>query len=548
MITISYFTKNTPYEEVMKTHLLASLKKYKLNYDIEGIDDLGSWQKNTHYKAEFIKKMLLKHKCPVIFLDADATIEQYPKLFNGLMDYDISYHSLDWCYDKKTEVYTNNGWKKFKHLNKKDKIATLNVKTKELEFQNYTKFIKYNYKGKMYSFKHGQVDLLVTPNHRMIYQKDNGKKEAKNVNLINIQPASELYKNQRFWIPRTAKWKGKKQNFFNLPSYYNCYGKKGNISYNKPEIKIPIKLWIKFLAWYLSEGCCNNSGQVNVGQSKCSPYSQEIKKVFSKMSKYLSCTFSIYDYPNKVLSYNLFSIQLANYLKKFGKSHDKFISRNIKQLPSNLLRLFLITYIKGDGSFRKRGGFCIYTSSKLMVKDLEGLILKAGWTSSIRISKSGFGKKIYLIYIRIRQKVTIRRHHKKITTYKGKVYCVTVPNGVIYVRREEGKQCWSGNCMQWRGVSGTRREILSGTLYLNYNEKVLKFLNEWININKTNAQLEQKNMAIALKKCALIAYPLPCSYITFPRQDGSLPPNIKKEDIVILHHQVSRKYKDRRKW
>lgn len=96
MIIISYFTKNTPYEEVMDTHLLPSLKRWKLNYDIEGIPDLGSWQKNTHVKAEFIKKMLLKHKCPVIFLDADATIEKYPKLFNGMYKYDIAYHSLDW--------------------------------------------------------------------------------------------------------------------------------------------------------------------------------------------------------------------------------------------------------------------------------------------------------------------------------------------------------------------------------------------------------------------------------------------------------------------
>jgi len=96
MIIISYYTKDSPYEEVMKTHLLPSLQKFGLDYDIEGIEDLGDWQKNTHYKAKFIKEMLLKHKCSVVFLDADATIEQYPKLFSYLYKYDISYHELDW--------------------------------------------------------------------------------------------------------------------------------------------------------------------------------------------------------------------------------------------------------------------------------------------------------------------------------------------------------------------------------------------------------------------------------------------------------------------
>lgn len=96
MIYISYYTKNTPYANVVQTYLLPSLKKYNLSYRVEGIEDLGSWQKNTHFKAEFILKQLLKHKQPVVFLDADASIEQYPILFEQLENYDIALHFLDW--------------------------------------------------------------------------------------------------------------------------------------------------------------------------------------------------------------------------------------------------------------------------------------------------------------------------------------------------------------------------------------------------------------------------------------------------------------------
>lgn len=95
MIFISYYTLGN-YEKVINQYLIPSLKKWKLFYDIESVEDMGNWQKNTHYKAQFIKKMLLKHKQSVVFLDADATVEQNPILFTQLTDYDIAYHELDW--------------------------------------------------------------------------------------------------------------------------------------------------------------------------------------------------------------------------------------------------------------------------------------------------------------------------------------------------------------------------------------------------------------------------------------------------------------------
>ncbi len=96
MIYVSYATKNTPYMQVLEQRLLPTLIRWNLNYDIEYPLDKGNWQKNTHIKAEFLKRMLLKHKQPIVFLDADATIERFPILFESLGDYDISYHSFDW--------------------------------------------------------------------------------------------------------------------------------------------------------------------------------------------------------------------------------------------------------------------------------------------------------------------------------------------------------------------------------------------------------------------------------------------------------------------
>lgn len=127
MIYISYFTQHTPYEEVIETHLHPTLHKWKLNHDIESIIDKGNWQKNTHYKAEFIKKMLLKHKQPVIFLDADAKILENPVLFEKLNDYDVGLHYSDW----------RLLWRKEKGQDKREALSGtlyLNYNEKALKF------------------------------------------------------------------------------------------------------------------------------------------------------------------------------------------------------------------------------------------------------------------------------------------------------------------------------------------------------------------------------------------------------------------------------
>lgn len=96
-IIVSFATKNTPYEKVVKDFLIPSLEKWNLQYYIDYIEDRGSWAKNVYYKPEFINKMLKKHKAPIISLDADATIEKYPELFDKLPnDIDLAAHWLEW--------------------------------------------------------------------------------------------------------------------------------------------------------------------------------------------------------------------------------------------------------------------------------------------------------------------------------------------------------------------------------------------------------------------------------------------------------------------
>ncbi|GAH15924.1 unnamed protein product, partial [marine sediment metagenome] len=109
-----FYTKNNRYREVMNKFLLPTLKKWDLKYYIEAIESLGNWNKNTSFKANFILEMLEKWKQDIIWIDADATIEQYPNLlYNIPPDKDIAVFYLDW--------YLH--WKKKPNRNKRELIS-----------------------------------------------------------------------------------------------------------------------------------------------------------------------------------------------------------------------------------------------------------------------------------------------------------------------------------------------------------------------------------------------------------------------------------------
>ena len=162
MIYISYYTKGD-YEKVMETHLHPSLHKWDLPHDIQCVKDMGSWQANTHFKAQFCKEMLLKHRQSVIFTDADATIENYPLLFNFLdmrFDYDIALHFLDWMLM----------WRKKKGQDKREALSGtlyLNYNEKVLKFLD--EWIELNKVNTRWEQRNMQEILSIWKNKLQIY-------------------------------------------------------------------------------------------------------------------------------------------------------------------------------------------------------------------------------------------------------------------------------------------------------------------------------------------------------------------------------------------
>lgn len=86
-----YVSFYTPEYKPFADELEYSLNMFKLKYEIRPIKSFGKWELNCNYKPVFIKEMMEKYNQPVVWLDADATVESYPTLFDNTTA-DIAVH------------------------------------------------------------------------------------------------------------------------------------------------------------------------------------------------------------------------------------------------------------------------------------------------------------------------------------------------------------------------------------------------------------------------------------------------------------------------
>lgn len=97
LMIVAYYTLNTPYEQEAEK-LRRSLDRLNLQYDLLGVKNLGNWQANTRFKAEFMLDMLDKHKGKnLLYVDVDAIIHAPPVLFkNYNCDIAVRWQDFRW--------------------------------------------------------------------------------------------------------------------------------------------------------------------------------------------------------------------------------------------------------------------------------------------------------------------------------------------------------------------------------------------------------------------------------------------------------------------
>lgn len=396
------------------------------------------------------------------FKPTPEDLEQYRQIFE--------------CYDDETEVLTNEGFKLFKDVidfeekdgkieskPKKDiKIGCFNPENEQLEYLTPNSSYCNNYNGDMYYYNNDKVNIKVTPDHDMWVSKKKYKYNPKKVEWSDFKKikAKDLSLNDYVKFRSILNWNGKNVKFINVNG-----------------IDVDANLYLEFLGYLLSEGCCytDNKSTYNIS------ISQSTNKYFKKMN---NCINKFAESINKKASNNINNKSIwkgtisgkdlyehfFNQISNNGNSYsfNKKIPKHIKDLNKDLLNILLDALVDGDGSkYNNNNGTwrkTYWTTSKQLADDVQEIAFKCGYSPllQVKIDERKNRKLIYyiqwsndirgdfpLMYKNTRNSITKeKRDTFNIEKYNGKIWCFTVPTG-LFVTRRKGKITIQGNSAQY---------------------------------------------------------------------------------------------------
>jgi DNA modification methylase len=318
------------------------------------------------------------------------------------------------CYDDKTEVLTRSGWKLFSRLSGDEEYITRNL-AGIIEYQKAIQVLQYPYSGKMIKIRSRSTDLLVTPNHQMLV--------VTHADFCGGRPATLMRADEM------------KMDVYRIP----CGG-----TYRYETDFLSAEM-MYLIGLYVSEGYFDARDNIVICQNRGLKWDE----MWSQLG------------PLKpsVRDSRRFAIRLPTEMSRYirdncgtGK-YNKYLSERILS-NSNLSMLFSAMML-GDGHTALSGQKVYYTTSNCLAGNFQELCVKLGLNSTL-IRRPGRhsmidGRKINgaaeMFEVCVRrskhQKVVTNRHLSE-TNYDGQVYCVTVPNHVLLVRRN-GRVSWCGN-------------------------------------------------------------------------------------------------------
>lgn len=386
------------------------------------------------------------------------------------------------CHSADTEYLTSDGWKIFNDVVAGDSLATQDLKTGNIEYQQYTHRYEYDYDGELIHLKNNGVDALVTPNHRMVVRVAAASKtKTKSWELIEAQNFSELKgKNGgRVELPTSSCIERPCVSSFTIPAGSRQNGRKaGSPTKNKARDKerlcraeekyaardVSMDTFCTFLGYFISEGSTTaKSPNVITLSQNVGPVAEHMVSIVREMGFEPSVTISRENQMKIDFSHNGLWKWLRNNCGT--NSVNKRLPQKMLMLSCYQQKLVLDALIAGDGSAQKlgsQGSFTYSTTSKKLNDQLHILCLNIGISLTSRCVERSeeCWRDIYCSYGHVARKHTLHVvDQMKKVNYCGKVACFTVPNGTLITRRN-GRVLISGNSELYnRATAETSRKL-----------------------------------------------------------------------------------------
>ena len=362
------------------------------------------------------------------------------------------------CLSTDHEVLTLDGGWKFNHqLSMNDKIATL--VDEKLVYQKPVKILNYpNYKGDMYHIKTHQLDLMVTPNHRMWVSK---KHDSENVWLDHdFELAEDIigkyrkYKNDAIWDAMDYQ--------FTLPTTA-C---KNGVIYSEQK-NMDMDSWLTFFGIWIAKGRVSHTVADIWPNSQCHLIEIcQCKQIIidALIPAIIKLGYKYRQDNDKII---IDDEQLHTYMRQFSvEDQDKFLPDWTWCLSSCQAKILLESMTLDNDSSCKSLYYVYYASSVKLADNIMQLALHCGWSSNRWLYlKTNNGPMIEntdvksnfdtwkLAIIKSKNIPTVNHSDTKyenaqiekiVKNYNKPVFCLEVPGGVFYVRRN-GTSVWTGN-------------------------------------------------------------------------------------------------------
>jgi nicotinic acid phosphoribosyltransferase len=337
-----------------------------------------------------------------------------PALARKFYNIDMAGISIPACYDEETDILTDEGFIPFSELSYDHKVAQYE-ENGNISFVSPENIVEEDYEGEMVKFDTegdvGVIDLLVTPNHRMV-------RESKKKDEIEIQEAENAtFSNKNDWLQAGIKSDG------------------------RDELTALERLKIAFQADGAFPG---HYEDYNGKRSGCLPIRFSMKKdrKVNRLKTILESVEFDYNSSSYENGYTEFWIKVP--LEYSMEKNLNWV--DLDDVSASWCRSF-IDELKNWDATEKYDTITYSSADKDCAEIVQSIGILAGYRSSYVTEKDNRDNRQlkHLVHVSIsRDRRNGQGINKTIEDYSGKIHCVTVPSGMVVVRRN-GYVSVSGN-------------------------------------------------------------------------------------------------------
>lgn len=365
------------------------------------------------------------------------------------------------CFDEATEILTPTGWRRHDVLGEGSIVMTLNRATDALEWNRVQEVFRYDHFKELVTVNASGLDLAVTGGHGLwVGKRRRSRRTVDGRTVSHAEPP--------LWYESTADGSFGDRVAFRLAGVQDQDG-------------LPLSdAQVRLLAWVISEGhlAFGAAGGVSLRLSQSDSPKDTLADLedclrdcglaYSKTLRYVGGTeehgtwrnydayrFNVHD------AASLWRSWLSTYIDGVKTPTQALRGMSLRQR-----QLFLDTYIAADGS--KNSAACnsyqVASNRQEMLDFLQELAVTTGIRSSL-VAPSSLRGGVGHITLNTRSTVQTHADSWDRVPYNGVVWCVSVPNGTLVVRRngktaitlnthrlgayyrsdETGEKCWFEN-------------------------------------------------------------------------------------------------------